>query len=207
MSFPVQVEEAEEKLLQLEDDLAHAGAEATAQRLEAARAALADDNAALLAVRTAAALHAQRARQQSAAAAELHRKLWSEQVPAAACAGVDLAYNQGVWSWQRSLSLRHMQPAHADHGNGLVFPTLEELLPKIGYQQVSSFTGCNAASFQFHLTGAGQEHLQALERALGHDAKEESALHKRATAVQKAADEVAVLAPDAARHCACAVRR
>ena len=80
----VQVEEAEEKLLELEDDLACAGAEATAQRLEAARAALTDDNAALLAARTAAALHTARVRQQSAAAAELQGKVQRKQVCAAA---------------------------------------------------------------------------------------------------------------------------
>ena len=81
------MEEAEGKLLELEDDLAFAGAEATAQRLEAARAALADDNAALLAARTAAALHLARARQQGAAAAELQCKLQSKEVLAAASFG------------------------------------------------------------------------------------------------------------------------
>ena len=44
----------------------------------------------------------------------------------------------------------------------------------------------------------GQEHLQDLEMALENDTKEESALHKRAAAIQKAVDEVARMAPDAA---------
>lgn len=44
----------------------------------------------------------------------------------------------------------------------------------------------------------GQEHLQDLEQALETDAREESALHKRAAAVQKAVDDVARMAPEAA---------
>ena len=44
---------------------------------------------------------------------------------------------------------------------------------------------------------ACQEHLQAIEQELQNDAQEESALHKRAAAIQKAAKEVARLAPEA----------